>query len=99
MSIANFLNPVEESAVIENKGLNPDDLLKQIITNYMELLGDDKDDNSAPILPALILTEALQALKVVIAYSEQQKDLELSTIHTLEQYKRQLERKASNQVV
>lgn len=100
MNLTNFLNPAEECEAADDSNLGPDDLLQQIIANHIELPEDDEeDDDPAPTPPAPTLAEALHALKLIISYSERQEDSETSTIRALEQYERQLERKASDLAV
>ena len=96
MNISNFLNPMEESQTEEVK-LNEDDLLQQLIASRAQLLIEtEEDEENEALPPAPKVSEALQAIRLLISYTESQDDSETSTLRLLERYERDLERKESS---
>ncbi|OJD10208.1 hypothetical protein ACJ73_09889 [Blastomyces percursus] len=81
-----------------------EDLLQQLIAHRTQLLieaerGDEDEDKDDKILPSIPrLPEALQAIKLLISFTEGQDDADTSTLRLLERYKRLLERKESSLV-
>jgi len=97
MTISNFLNPIEESETEEVK-LNGDELLYQLIASRtqlpMETEKEDEENETLPLIPKV--SEALQAVRLLISYTESQDDSETSTLRLLERYERDLEHKESS---
>ena len=97
MTISNFLNPTEESETEEVK-FNEDDLLHQLIASRTQLPIETEEEyeesETLPLIPKI--SEALQAVRILISCTESQDDSETSTLRLLERYERDLERKESS---
>ena len=68
MDINTFLNPVEEA--IQD---TPDDINSQILAQYGPELDDDSE-GELKVLPQISLDEALEALRKLRLYKEQQEE-------------------------
>ena len=81
MNIENFLNPMDKSIILEDNTLTSNKLLDKIIVNHVSNLTKlIEEEEGGIIMPPLITSEALQAIKLLIFYSESQADLVTSTI-------------------
>lgn len=85
MTISNFLNPKEESET-EDVDFNEDDLLRQLTASRTQLPIETEEENeeseTLPLVPKV--SGALQAVKLLISYTESQDDSETSTLRLLE---------------
>jgi len=98
MSIENFLNPTDESTIPDDNTLTSDELLDEIIANHVgNSIEPIEEEEGGIIMPIPTTSEALQAIKLLISYSESQPDLVTSTIRGFERFERDLERKIGEQ--
>jgi hypothetical protein len=99
MSIENFLNPPDESTIPDDNTLTSNELLDEIIANH---IGDsiepiEEEEDGGIIMPIPTTSEALQAIKLLISYSESQANLVTSPIQGFERFECDLERNISEQ--
>ena len=83
IAISNFLNPTDESDQL---------IASHTATNWNG--GEDEESETLPLIPKV--SEALQAVRLLISYTESQDDSETSTLRVLERYERDLERNESS---
>lgn len=96
MDIANFLNPVEESLeTTESEAeLSSETLLEHLITGTLDTGGvhnDDEEDDSPEPAPLPKPSDALNAVRLLIAYMEGQDVSRTSLLRPLERLERDLE--------
>jgi hypothetical protein len=84
MDIDTFLNPAEE-AVQDT----PDDIDSQVLAQYGPELDDDSE-GELEILPQIPLEEALEALRTLRLYEEQQAEGVPTLIYELDKHERVL---------
>ena len=82
MDIQDFLNPAEE-AVFDD----PEDLDEHIIALF-EPASDDSDTGEVEVIPKIPISEALEALKKLRIYQEQQEDGNIGLIRELNREER-----------
>ena len=88
MDIDNFLNPVEESLVVDGEEeLSSETLLEHLITgasNTGDVYNDDQEDDSPEPAPLPKPLEALNAVRLLICYIEGQDVYRASLLRSLE---------------
>jgi len=82
MDIQSFLNPAEE-AVFDD----PEDLDEHIVALF-EPASDDSDTGEVEVIPKIPISEALEALKKLRIYQEQQEDGNIGLIRELNREER-----------
>jgi hypothetical protein len=82
MSIKNFLNPAGESTIPEDNTLTLDKLLNDIIASHISGIIEpvEEEDEGGKVTVILTTIEALQAIKLLLSYSESQPDSVTTTI-------------------
>lgn len=94
MDIASFLNPVEESSGNEEE-LSSEGLLEQLIARASDTGGiyddDDQEDDSPEPAPLPKLSDALNAVQLLISYMEGQHVSRAPLLRSLERLERDLD--------
>ncbi|OAF61910.1 hypothetical protein VC83_01747 [Pseudogymnoascus destructans] len=70
MDFSNFLNPVEERIQEVEGGLDEDIILQEVMAPYIQVFDAQYDDDEEPHRPVLTTQNAIQALQVLIEFSE-----------------------------
>jgi len=92
MAISNFLNPEGENEAIDGPAKSDNEVLEEVIHEYLhpEALSDDDDiDELPPPLPTL--QQALEALNTLRNYAESREELNSNDINGLTRLYRGLE--------
>ncbi|KAH8804447.1 hypothetical protein F5884DRAFT_754056 [Xylogone sp. PMI_703] len=93
MAISTFLNPLDEAMIEEDLQQDPEDVLREVIAEHLQIEGDnnDDDDDIEPIRPSYTIQAAKEALKVLIAFTESRDDLKTEHLRSIERYEQELE--------
>ncbi|ELR09058.1 hypothetical protein VC83_03978 [Pseudogymnoascus destructans] len=70
MDLSNFLNPAEEGMQEVEEGLDEDTILQEAMAPYIQVSDAQDDDDEEPQHPVLTTQNAVQALQVLIEFSE-----------------------------
>lgn len=96
MDITNFLNPMEESSAVteSEEGLSSENLLENLITeasNTADIYTDGHEDDSPEPAPLPKPLDALNAVQLLVSYTEGQDASRTPLLRTLERFERDLE--------
>ncbi|ELR02653.1 hypothetical protein GMDG_08831, partial [Pseudogymnoascus destructans 20631-21] len=87
MSVANFLNPVDEDDNGEDEqNVGEDEVLQEVLQEHLGLpttQSDEEDDDQLP-QPMYSMADAKQALHILIGFAESQESLSSDYLRTLE---------------
>ncbi|ELR07308.1 hypothetical protein GMDG_02488 [Pseudogymnoascus destructans 20631-21] len=102
MDLSNFLNPAEEGIQEVEGGLDEDTILQETMAPYIQVSDAQDDDDEEPQRPVLTTQNAVQALQVLIEFSESENSGitdPASFLRSLERVERQLVAKQANELV
>ncbi|KFZ16898.1 hypothetical protein V501_02019 [Pseudogymnoascus sp. VKM F-4519 (FW-2642)] len=96
MAISSFLNPVEEQeleAESEQESVDPEEVLQDVITEHLGLqtMDEDEEEEAQPDKPKRSIQEAIQALQVVIEFTEGRDDVKTAHLRAIERLEQELE--------
>ena len=88
MTISNFLNPADEEAIEEDstRTVGEEELLQEVIPDHLDTqsIHNDDDDDEHPEQPVCSVSDALQALRILIGFTERQESLSTDSLRNLE---------------
>jgi hypothetical protein len=94
MAILNFLNLADEVEVEEDNGhtIGEEELLQDVIHEYIGVQStQDDEDDEQPIQPVYSVSNALQAVQVLIGFTEGQESLSTDNLRVLERLESRIE--------
>ena len=88
MTISNFLNPADEAEAEEDNGhtVGEEEVLQEVLQEHLGLQStqDDDEDDEQLAQPVYSASDALQALQVLIGFTEGQESLSTDYLRVLE---------------
>jgi hypothetical protein len=88
MAILNFLNPADEAEAEEDNRhtISEEEVLQEVIQEHLGLQStqDDDEDDKQLAQPVYLVSNALQALQVLIGFTEGQESLSTDYLRVLE---------------